>query len=111
MQWSKLALAGPSIMALGACGTIGLTREPPPVVVQQTVVIPAECRLDPVEPREVVEPVLAPEVGDAAALSAARLINAQVAFLFWRDRANAAQEAYETNAGPQAACAAWARAQ
>lgn len=80
-----------------------VTTPPPPV--------PVECRLDPTARREVVEPTLAPEAGDAATIARARLFNAQLAFLYWRDRASAAEEQADANAGPQQTCATWARAQ
>ena len=107
MQWIKLALAGPLITGLGACGTLGLNRSP--VVVQAPPPpIPVECRLAPVERREVAEPSLAPEAGDTAEIARARLFNAQLAFLFWRDRAAAAEEQADVNAASQAKCADWA---
>ena len=112
MKWHVRALAlVPSIMALGACGTMERFR-PAPVVVTQPVVIPAECRLDPVEPREVSEPSLLPETG-VTPMEVARnsLANARLAFLFWQDKASAEREARETNAATQAACASWARRQ
>ncbi len=85
---------------------------PAPVVVTQPVIVPAECRLDPVEPREVSEPSLLPETG-VTPMEVARnsLANARLAFLFWQDKASAEREARETNAATQRACAGWARRQ
>lgn len=113
MKWIKLALAGPLITGLGACGTMGLGREPPlPIVVTQPVVVAAECRLDPVEPRPVAEPSLLPEAGvSPVEVTRNQLANSRLAFLFWQDRASAEREARETNAATQRVCANWARRQ
>ena len=87
-------------------------REPQPILVETPApVVPPECAVAPVERRVVVEPTLAPEAGDAAALAVARLFNAQLAYLYWRDRASAAEEQADTNAGAQAACSTWAQQQ
>lgn len=110
MRWSKLALAGLSTTALGACGTLEALR-PDPVVIAQPVVIPAECRLDPAPRREVVEPPLMPEVGAPAEIARAERVNMAAAFLYWRERANVAEEQADVNAGPQRVCAEWARRQ
>lgn len=85
---------------------------PAPVVITQPVVIPAECRLDPVESRAVDEPRLLPEAG-VSPLEATRnqLANARLAFLYWQDQAGAEREARETNAATQSTCARWARSQ
>lgn len=83
-----------------------------PVVVQQRVVIPASCRLDPAEPRPVSEPTLLPEnVATPTEVQRNQLANARLAFLFWQDTANAEREARETNAETQRDCARWARGQ
>ena len=113
MQWIKLALAGVSITGLGACGTISrLTDRPAPIVVTQPVIIPAECRVEPVVPRETDEPTLLPEnVTSPVEATRNQLANARLAFLFWQDRTNAVEEAYDVNAATQRACAAWARRQ
>lgn len=112
MQWSKLALATPLIMASAACGTLGLRERPAPVVVTQPVVVPAECRVEPVEPRETSEPALLPEnVTSPVEATRNQLANARLAFLFWQDRASALEEAYDVNAATQRRCAAWARRQ
>ena len=80
------------------------------MVVTQTVVVPAECRLDPVEPVSVDEPRLLPERG-VPVVEASRnaLANARLAFLFWQQKESAVREAYNTNAETQRACARWAR--
>jgi len=81
-------------------------------VVTQPVVIPAECRVDPIEPRPTDEPTLLPEnVSSPVEANRAQLANARLAFLFWQDRANAVEEAYDVNASTQRHCANWARAQ
>lgn len=85
---------------------------PAPIVVTQPVVIPAECRLDPVEPRAVSEPALLPEnVSSPMEVARNTLANARLAFLFWQDKAGAEAEARETNAATQQSCARWARGQ
>lgn len=96
-----------------ACGTLGLRTEPPlPVVVQAPPpVVPAECRLGPVERRAVDEPVLAPEAGPPEVLARNALANARLAFTYWRERATVAEEQADINAGTQRACASWARRQ
>lgn len=106
-------MAGASITALGACGTINrLTDRPAPIVVTQPVLIPAECRVDPVQPRETAEPTLLPEnVTSPVEATRNQLANARLAFLFWQDRASALEEAYDVNAATQMACATWARRQ
>jgi hypothetical protein len=113
MQWIKLALAGASITGLGACGTINRLTEPPlPIVVTQPIIVPAECRVEPVTPRETSEPTLLPEnVTSPVEATRNQLANARLAFLFWQDRANAVEEAYDVNAATQRACGAWARRQ
>lgn len=100
-------------MALGACGTLGrLTDRPAPVVVTRPVLIPAECRVDPIEPRETVEPTLLPEnVTSPVEATRNQLANARLAFLFWQDRASALEEALDVNGATQRACASWARRQ
>lgn len=111
MQWSKLAVASPLIMALGACGTLSNLR-PAPQVVTLPVVIPAECRVDPIQPRPTDEPTLLPEnVQSPVDATRAQLANARLAFLFWQDRASALEEAYDVNASTQRHCADWARSQ
>lgn len=111
MQWSKLALVTPLIMASAACGTMDRLR-PAPVVVTQPVIVPAECRLEPVSPRETSEPTLLPEnVTSPVEANRNQLANARLAFLYWQDRTNAVEEAYDVNAATQRACAAWARRQ
>ena len=111
MRWLKLALVAPSIMGSAACGTMERLR-PAPVVVTQTVVIPAECRVDPIEPRPTDEPTLLPEnVTSPVDATRNQLANARLAFLFWQDRASALEEAYDVNASTQRHCADWARDQ
>lgn len=111
MQWSKLALATALTTGLGACGTMERLR-PAPVVVTQPVIVPAECRLEPVEPRATDEPTLLPEnVTSPIEANRNQLANARLAFLFWQDRASALEEAYDVNAATQRACASWARRQ
>lgn len=90
---------------------MGLGRPAPQIVQAPPPPVPVECRIDPAARREVVEPTLAPEAGDAATIARARLFNAQLAFLFWRDRASAAEEQADANAATQAICAAWAKTQ
>lgn len=85
---------------------------PAPVVVTQPVVIPAECRVDPIEPRPTDEPTLLPEnVQSPVDATRNQLANARLAFLFWQDRASALEEAYDVNASTQRHCAQWARTQ
>ncbi len=100
-------------MASTACGTLSrITDRPAPVVVTQPVIIPAECRLDPTEPRATDEPTLLPEnVTSPIEANRNQLANARLAFLFWQDRASALEEAYDVNAATQRACATWARRQ
>lgn len=113
MKWIKLALAGASITGLGACGTINRLTDPPlPIVVTQPVIVPAECRLDPIEPRATDEPTLLPEnVTSPVEATRNQLANARLAFLFWQDRASALEEALDVNGATQRACASWARRQ
>lgn len=113
MQWSKLVLVSPLIMASAACGTINrLTDRPAPIVVTQPVLIPAECRVDPIEPRPTDEPTLLPEnVTSPVEATRNQLANARLAFLFWQDRASALEEALDVNSATQRACASWARRQ
>ncbi len=108
MQLKQLALAGLSTTALGACGVLEAMR-PDPVVIAQPIVIPAPCRLDPLERRSVDEPPLLPETGTAEEVARNRLANARIAFLYWRERAGVAEEQADMNADTQRACAAWAR--
>ena len=111
MQWSKLALAIALTTGSAACGTMGRLR-PAPVVVTQPVIVPAECRLDPVEPRATDEPTLLPEnVTSPVEANRNQLANARLAFLYWQDRSSAVEEAYDVNAAAQRACASWARRQ
>lgn len=110
MQWIKLALAGLSITGLGACGTLDRLR-PDPVTIVQPLLIPAPCRVEPAERREVPEPALLPETGAVEEVARNRLANARLAFLYWQERAVVAEEQADINADPQRACAAWARAQ
>jgi hypothetical protein len=85
---------------------------PAPQVVTLPVVVPAECRVDPIEPRPTDEPTLLPEnVQSPVEANRAQLANARLAFLFWQDRASALEEAYDVNASTQRHCAAWARSQ
>ena len=102
-----------STMGLGACGTLErLTDRPAPIVVTQPVIVPAECRVEPVTPRETSEPSLLPEnVTSPVEATRNQLANARLAFLFWQDRASALEEAYDVNAATQRACGAWARRQ
>ena len=113
MKWSRLALAVPCLMASTACGTLSrITDRPAPVVVTQPVIIPAECRVEPVDPRATDEPTLLPEnVTSPIEANRNQLANARLAFLFWQDRASALEEAYDVNASTQRACASWARRQ
>lgn len=103
----------PCLMASTACGTLSrITDRPAPVVVTQPVIIPAECRVEPVEPRATDEPTLLPEnVTSPIEANRNQLANARLAFLFWQDRASALAEAYDVNAATQRACATWARRQ
>lgn len=111
MQWLKPALATLLTTGLGACGTMDRFR-PMPQVVTLPVVIPAECRVDPIEPRPSQEPQLLPEnVDSPVEANRAQLANARLAFLFWQDRASALEEAYDVNASTQRYCADWARSQ
>lgn len=100
-------------MASAGCGTISqLTDRPAPIVVTQPVLIPAECRVDPIEPRETIEPSLLPEnVTSPVEATRNQLANARLAFLFWQDRASALEEALDVNSATQRACASWARRQ
>lgn len=85
---------------------------PVPQVVTLPVVIPAECRVDPIQPRPTDEPTLLPEnVTSPVEATRNQLANARLAFLFWQDRASALEEAYDVNASTQQHCANWARAQ
>jgi hypothetical protein len=82
------------------------------VVVTHPVIVPAECRLEPVTPRETSEPTLLPEnVTSPVEANRNQLANARLAFLYWQDRTNAVEEAYDVNAATQRACATWARRQ
>lgn len=74
------------------------------------LVIPAECRVLPVEPAQVEAPLL-PELPATAAPEylTRRTQRAELAGLFYQGQRNAIQEAYETNAATQRTCAAWAR--
>lgn len=81
-------------------------------MVTQPVIVPAECRLDPVAPRATDEPTLLPEnVTSPVEANRNQLANARLAFLYWQDRASAVEEAYDVNAATQSACARWARSQ
>ena len=113
MQWIKLGLVGVLTTASGACGTISrLTDRPAPIVVTQPVIVPAECRVEPVTPRETSEPSLLPEnVTSPVEATRNQLANARLAFLFWQDRASALEEALDVNGATQRACANWARRQ
>lgn len=76
------------------------------------MVVPAECRIDPVTPRPVDEPTLMPEnVTSPVEATRRQLANSRLAFLYWQDRASALEEAYDVNAATQRNCAAWARNQ
>ena len=108
MQWIKHALAVPLIMASAACGTLDRFRPPTIVVQAPAPVVPVECRVQPLERRQVPQPTLSPEVGSPAEVAANQLSNAQVAFAYWWERATVAEEQADTNAGPQGVCATWA---
>ena len=84
---------------------------PDPVIITQPIVIPAECRLDPVAREPVAEPPLLPEAGAPADIARNQRANMAAAFLYWRERANNAETQADVNAGPQRVCAEWARAQ
>lgn len=79
-------------------------------MIQEPVLIPAECRVDPVAAQPVDEPALLPEIGAPEAIARAQRANMAQAFLYWRERTSAAEEALNVNAGAQRACAQWARA-
>ena len=87
---------------------------PPPVVV------PADCRVDPVEPGTVAEPPMPPALerpagtvtdhpADWFAYVDRRRERAELAGLFYQGQRDATEQAYETNAATQRVCAAWAR--
>lgn len=104
---SKMFLLVASL-PLGACGTMSLGREPVQVV--QPLVIPAECRVDPVGPEPVDAPVL-PDLPPANAPTylAVRTQRAELAGLYFQGERDAERVARVTNSETQAACAAWAR--
>lgn len=79
------------------------------MVIEAPVVIPAECRIDPVAAEPVDQPALLPETGRPEEVLRNQRANMAQAFLYWRERTNAAEAALETNAGAQRVCAAWAR--
>lgn len=93
------------ILPIGAsaCGTLSLGRAEAPVVAP--VVIPAECRVESVEPEAVAEPAMPPlPAPNAANYAAIRIQRAERAGLYYQARAQALQYAYDTNASAQRAC-------
>ena len=74
------------------------------------MIVPAECRLDPVAPEPVAEPVL-PALPGAAAIDylAVRTKRAEAAGLFFQGQRDAERDARLTNARTQEVCAAWAK--
>lgn len=76
----------------------------------QPLVIPAECRVDPVGPEPVDAPVL-PDLPPANAPTylAVRTQRAELAGLYFQGERDAERVARVTNSETQAACAAWAR--
>lgn len=100
-------------LPLGACGSLsGLREAPAPVEIAPRIVIPAECRIDPVEPMAVDPPVLPelPATTDPAYL-AIRTQRAELAGLFFQGERDAEKDARIENAVTQAICASWARSQ
>lgn len=97
------------LLLLGACAS-----RPPTQVILPAVplMIASECRLNPVEPVTVDEPIL-PALPDATAPSylPVRTQRAELAGLFFQGQRDAEREARIANARTQAVCAAWARAQ
>lgn len=79
------------------------------MTIVQPVVIPAECRLDPVAREPVAEPPLLPETGTPVEVNRNQRANMAAAFLYWRERANNAETQADVNAEPQRVCATWAR--
>lgn len=105
---SKMCLLA-AILPLGACGM--MSRERPAVeVAPPPLVIPAECRVDPVAPVETDPPVLPalPAVTSPEYLTR-RTQRAELAGLFFQGERDAIREAYDTNAATQRVCAQWAR--
>lgn len=80
--------------------------------VTQVVVIPAECRVDPVEPMAIDPPLLPalPAASDPAYL-ATRTQRAELAGLHFQAERDEERNARMTNAGAQSVCAQWARTQ
>lgn len=90
---------------------MGLTRAAP-VVVTPTVVVPAECRLGPVEPVE-VDPAILPALPaptDPLYLPV-RTQRAEIAAVKAIEQRDAERDARMTNAVTQGICAQWARTQ
>jgi hypothetical protein len=113
VKLSKFLQAVPLLIGTAACGTLERLREEPrPVEVVQAVVIPAECRVDPVEPMAVDPPVLPslPAPVDPAYL-AVRTQRAELAGLHFQAERDEERLARVTNAGAQTVCATWARTQ
>lgn len=82
------------------------------MVVTPRVTIPAECRVDPVEPDAVDPPALPalPPETDPAYL-ATRTQRAELAGLHFQAERDEERETRVTNAAAQHVCAAWARRQ
>lgn len=110
MQFLKLGLAVLLTTGSAACGTLERLR-PDPVIISQPLVIPAECRLDPILREELEVPPLLPETGTSAEIARNERANMATAFLYWRERANNAETQADINAAPQGVCSAWARRQ
>ena len=111
----------PVSLLLGGCGTTGAivdSLRPDPVIVRP--VVPADCRLDPVEPEPLAEPELPPlparPGANATAVQALpyytiRTQRAEAAGLYFQGVVERERFARVTNADNQRACAAWARSQ
>lgn len=105
MQIDKSMLAAPLLIGLASCSSMNPWRQEIAVTPIQPParMIPAECYAAPEEPRDVEEPSLE-ALPDPAAVSPARLRNAERAGLYWRSRATVEREARENNAATQTAC-------
>lgn len=87
-----------------------LSRAEPPASLPPPLVVPAECRVLPVEPQEVQAPIL-PELPATTAPEYLRVRTqrAELAGLYFQGERDVWRDAYETNAATQRVCATWAR--
>lgn len=116
MQLNKFL--GASLLIGAACSTmLACATKPPPSPLAlpppvATLVIQAECSLDPIAPLPVAKPALPalPAPTDPAYLPT-RTKAAELVALTAIGQRDAERDAREVNARTQAACAAWAKAQ